>query len=195
MFATAKSIELIGLAALNVILAIVLSTIFLTGPVMRATADRLTTSSVTDFVNQMTRVSTGGDIFVANKFLLDHIADNGMFTSSIAYDLPNITSAERHLSLDKKDYINNVLAQLKLAKPEEAKTRIESIEIAADRHHASVITTSYQRGPMPIQMGEERQTLQVKASSYCEQAVTLANKKIVINTATCSTNVMPARSE
>ena len=195
MFTTVKTFELIGLITVNVMLAAVMSATFLSHSIHAGASDRLTEPVLTDFVEQMTSVSTGAkagtDIFAANRFLQDHLAAGSMFKTSLTYDLPAMDEAERHIALDKKDYINNVLAQLKAGKADDAATRIETIDIAPDARHARVITTSYQRGPMPIQTGNGQQVVQVKAVSYCEQAVGLKNRSIVIDDATCTTSVEP----
>ena len=199
MLGTVKSLELVGLAAFNVFLAMILSISFLGGK--GASYTELTQSNITEFVNRMTQVSTGAedaggvgaDILTANQFLQAHIGDNGTFKTTVAYEIPDMNADTKQINLTKKDYIKNVLTGLKAAKPDEAATHIENIEITPDARHAKIVTTSYQRGPMPIETDGGRQVLQVKGISYCEQNLDLVNKNIVVTDATCSTSVRPAQ--
>ena len=193
MLLTGKSLELMGFATINGILAMVLPVTFLSGG-HKTDIQRLTRANITDFVNQVTMVSSGTgkdtDLLQVAEFLGKHISDDSHFTSTMQYDLPNIPMDEKTVNLGKKEYISHVLESLKTAPDRETKTRIEDIEIAHNTTEARVITTSYEKGLVSIDNGEEKPVpVAVTGISYCEQKIVLKNKTISMAGATFSTSV------
>ena len=104
-----KSFELLGLAAFNVFIAIILSAMFLTKD--GASVRSLTETNIEQFVTEVAAVSGGKrddmDSYSITKFFMDHIAENGLFTSEIEYAMPDMPASTRTLALDKLNFIRH----------------------------------------------------------------------------------------
>lgn len=193
MFLTGKSLELMGFATVNGFLAMVLSMTFLSGG-HKTDIQRLTRANITEFVNQVTTVSSGTgketDLLKVADFLTKHISDDSHFTSTMQYNLPNVPMDEKIVDFSKREYISHILEELKSMPDRQAKTRIEDIDIKHNAVEARVITTSYEQGVVPMDNGEEKTVpMAITGISYCEQKIVLKNKTITMAGATCSTSV------
>ena len=193
-----KSIELLGLAAFNIFIAIVLST-----PVLSksdAAVSSLTESNVERFINEMAQVSGGlredMDAYSITGYFMNHIADGGVFKTRIAYDLPDMPTNEREHEMDKLNFISHVLQDTKSMERHETAVKIEHIKIVENGRRAQVMTTNYERGVMPIADGYgEPRMVPVTGTSYCEQDVVLSGKNIIqVAGVNCSTNIDFAES-
>lgn len=187
-----KSFELLGLAAFNIFIAIILSTTFLTGS---RGIDTLTEDNVESFITEVAEVSGGQrenmDSYSVTHYFMNHIAENGQFTSKIEYAMPDMPASTRTLQMDKMNFISHILEGRKAMTRHETAVEIEYIQIADNGKRAKVMTTNYERGIMPIDdgMGEARM-VPVTGTSYCEQEVILSGKNIIqMATANCSTNI------
>lgn len=190
-----NTIQLMGLAALNVFVAIILSVAFLSGGGAGAriqNIDRLTEETVTGFITDLAAITTGkrGDMnaYAVTAFLMDHIDDDGLFKTRIDY---GGKGSRQDLEMDKKSYISNVLNELKNSNGRETLVRIENVRINEGGRSAVAVTSNYERGMMPVQdeMGETVM-MPVDGASYCEQIITLADKNMLqVSSATCMTNI------
>ncbi len=188
-----KSVELLGLAAFNIFIAIILSATFLTNS--SAAVNALTESNVSTFITEVAAVSGGQrhdmDSYSITSYFMSHISENGLFTSTIEYSLPDMDSSSRTLEMDKMNFISHVLQGMKAMEKHEAAVKIEYIKIADNGKSASVMTTNYERGVMPVEdgMGDARM-VPVTGTSYCEQELVLSAKNVIqMATANCSTNI------
>lgn len=189
-----KSFELLGLATVNIFIAIFLSTTFLSDDNMTGIS-RLNESNVTAFVNEVAQISGGQreemDAYGITSFLMKHIKENGRFRSHIDYEIPDFPETSRDLEMDRNTYISHILQVMEDFEKHEAAIRIENVEIEKDGRSALVITTNYERGVIPVQgvMGDT-QMLPVTGMSFCEQELVLSeNKAIQMANATCDTNI------
>lgn len=187
-----KSFELLGLAAFNIFIAIILSTTILSGS---GKVKTLTEANVENFITEVSEVSGGlrqdMDSYSVTHFFMNHIAEDGKFTSQIEYIMPDMPSSTRTLEMDKLNFISYVLEGMKVMTRHESAVEIEYIKIADNGKRAKVMTTNYERGVMPIDdgMGEARM-VPVTGTSYCEQDVILSGKNIIqMEAASCSTNI------
>ncbi len=191
-----KSVELLGLAALNIIVAMVLSVTFLAKTDAAAVSvSALTKDNVQQFITETVAVSGGQredmDDYGITTYFMSHIADHGQFISTIEYDMPDMPSSARTLEMDKMNFISHVLQGKEAMNRHETAVQIEYIEIAANGKSAMVTSTNYERGVMPVQdaMGEARM-IPVTGTSYCEQEIVLSQKNIIqMAKADCSTNI------
>lgn len=186
-----KSIELLGLAAFNIFIALILSATFLKG---NAGVPALTETNVTQFITEVSHVAGGQradmDQFSITEYFMAHIADHGMFTSTIEFSLPDETSSSRRLEMDKNNYISHTLEGMKTMSKRETAVTIEYIKIAENGKSATVTTTNYERGVMPVEDGfGEAQMLPVTGTSYCEQELVLTENVIQMAAANCSTSI------
>ncbi len=188
-----KSFELLGLAAFNIFIALILSMTFLTKGNTKVSA--LTETNVTHFITEAADVAGGKrqemDQFSITEYFLAHIADHGLFTSTIEFTIPEMEASSRTLEMDKNNYISHVLEGSKAMTKRETEVKIEYIKIAEGGKSAKVNTTNYERGVMPVEdgMGEARM-MPVTGTSYCEQELVLSDKHIIqMAGASCSTNI------
>ncbi len=192
MLATGKSFELIGMAAFNMFLAAILSVTFL-GKSESTGLNRLTDESISQFIHEAADITSGDregvDPMGITEYLMQHIDDEGVFKSTIQIDMPQVRQKEQKLELNKKDYIGHVIEGLKSMKDHEETTRIESIEIANGATKARVVTSSAERGAVPVDGEDGPATMQVRGITYCEQELVLKEKIIKMAGAVCSTNI------
>jgi len=193
-----KSLELLGLAAFNIFIALILSATFLSKDNGKVNA--LTETNVTHFITEVAEVAGGKrqdmDQLSIMKYFMDHIADKGMFTSKIEFSLPDMSSNERTLEMDKNNFISHTIEGMKTMTQRETEVKIDYIKIAENGKSAKVNTTNYERGVMPVadEMGEA-QMMPVTGTSYCEQELVLSEKNIIqMAGASCSTNINFAES-
>ena len=192
-----KSVELLGLAAFNIFIAIILSATFLTGAGSSVSA--LTETNVESFITEVAEVSGGKredmDSYSITHFFMDHIAEDGVFKSEIAYAMPDMPSSTRTLEMDKLNFISHILEGMKSMTKHETAVKIEYIRITDNGKSAIVTTTNYERGVMPIADSfGDAQMVPVTGTSYCEQQVILNGKTIQMAGADCSTNIDFANS-
>lgn len=188
-----KSLELLGLAAFNVFIALILSATFLakSGPSVSA----LTEDNIRAFVTEAAAVSGGQrqdmDSYGVTDYFMGHIADDGLFTSTIAYDMPDMPASERTMEMDKMKFISNVLQGIQSMTRHETAVDIEYIKITDNGKSAHVVTTNYERGVMPMDDGMgESNMVPVTGTSYCEQTLVLSGKNVIqMAGAKCNTNI------
>ena len=188
-----KSMELMGLAALNVLVALVLSVTFLSHA--GGKMDVLTEPSVTDFINEMSEISSGKrkdmDQFSVTSYFMDHIAQNGSFKTTLRYSIPEMPDDERQMEMDKMNFISHTLQGLQTMADRETLVKVEFVQIESGGKSAAVTTTNYERGMMPIDDGSGTVNMMpVQGTSYCEQKVIMNEKRIIqIASASCTTDI------
>ncbi len=188
-----KSLELLGMAAFNVMLVVILFTAFIkdADPAMQIT--QLTEGNVTAFVEQVSSMASAKqentDAFDITKFFVEHINDDGQFSTTLKYRIGD-DEKEEEMALNKKDFIAHILQDQTVMSHHESRVDIDYIKITDDARRARVISTTRERGLMPIidDFGDEN-TVPVIGTSYCEQTLVLSQEKKVIQMkdASCTT--------
>ena len=188
-----KSFELLGLAAFNVFLALILSITFLGGD--KVSLDYLTKDHVEKFISEVNDITTGTrqdmDNYSVTSYFMKHIADDSKFVNNIKYEIPRVGTQERTMEMSKLDFISHILQGMQNGGDDrETSIAIEHIEIAEHGKAAKVITTNMESGMMPFDDGSgSAQMLPVTGVSFCEQTVVLSDKNIQMETANCTTDV------
>jgi len=190
-----KSFELLGLAAFNVFLALILAVTFLGGDKERV-PERLTEAHVAKFINEVNDISRGNrrdmDNFSITSYFMQHIADNGKFVNIVQYNLPRIETQEQVLEMGKLDFISHILKGMN-AEREETIVNIEHIEIIDNGRSAHIITTNFEKGVLPFDDGSGRpHMMPVSGQSFCEQKIAINGRRIQITGANCTTAVQLA---
>lgn len=196
-----KSIELLGLAAFNVFLAMILSVTFLSGA-EEAGVNKLTEERVKNFIHEVSAISNGErndmDSFAITEFFMKHIADDSLFRSTVRFDTSGNSSGSsgaRELEIDKMSYISQTLKGLHQMNRHETEVVIDFVEIQEDGQKAIVITTNYERGLMPVDDGfGDVKTVPVTGTSYCEQTLVLKTGNIQMAGAKCMTDLQFAEA-
>ena len=197
-----KSVELLGLAAFNIFLALILAATFLSGGGKEgksARLDSLTEDHVSGFIKEVNEITSGArtdmDSFKVSKYFMDHIAETGKFINTVSYEMPQANGQEKTLEMGKMDFISHILQGMKQGEGEapaqgQSSVSIENIDIADNGKIAHIVTTSQERGVMPMDDGSGEATMvPIVGVSYCEQTVVLESKSIQMQNAKCTTTV------
>ena len=188
-----KSLELLGLASFNVLIALVLSVTFLSRG--GGKIDHLTEANVTSFVQEMSDISGGKrpemDPYSVTSYFMDHIAPEGKFKTTLRYSIPEMEDSEREMEMDKMNFISHTLQGLQTMADRETLVKVEYVHIDDSGKSAAVTTTNYERGLMPVDDGSgEVNMMPVQGTSYCEQKIILSDKRqIQVKNATCTTEL------
>ncbi len=189
-----KSFELLGMAAFNTFLGLILAVTFLSQAGKNAVTS-FTDQSVRAFVNEMTHMISKSnqefDDYALTDYFMNHIDDAGRFTTTVSYSLPNAEEEKKEtLDMDKIKYISQVIQARKAMNQRGLETVIEYVDVDDSGKKATVITTNTERGMMKMTQEDGTYTeVPVTGISYCEQALTFDGKRIKIASATCSTTV------
>jgi hypothetical protein len=188
------SFKLMGLATMNIFIALALSSTLLqktpTGDIQA-----LTEQNVGAFVTDVTGIAagkkTGMDQYAVTSYLMDHVTDSGIFKSIVRYNFPDMPDNERQMAMDKKSFISSVLEDMRKTDSHAATFKIEYIKVNDSGRTATAITTNYEHSTMPVSDAEGGQNMMpVYATTYCEQTVLLNNNRIMqLAAANCTTDV------
>lgn len=178
-----KSFELMGLAAFNIMLAVILSATFF-GEAGTGQAGKLTKDNITVFIEEVSSISTGSrgamDDYDITTFFMRHIAKDSTFKSEIRYQAPDMETSSREVKMGRNGYISNVIQGLHKNENQETKVVIEHITIGQDKKKANVRFTSFERGVLPYDDGfGEVRMVPVNGISYCEQDIIVNENKII----------------
>lgn len=190
-----KSLELLGLAAFNVFLALILSVTFLSNASPEK-INTLTEASVEDFIHEVSKISNGEradmDPYSITAFFMNHISEDGQFISKMRYSIPDMPTDERTLEMDKMNFISHTLQSMNTMNRHETLVKVEYIKIEDEGRTATVMTTNYERGMLPVDDGfGEASLMPVQGTSYCEQKLVLNNKRVMqMAGANCTTDIV-----
>ena len=188
-----KSLELLGLASFNVMIALVLSVAFLSHA--GGKMDRLTEASVTAFITEVSEISAGKrkdmDPYSITSYFMTHITQDGSFKTTLRYSIPEMPDDERQMEMDKMNFISHTLQGLQTMADRETMVKVEFVQIEDGGKSAAITTTNYERGMMPVDDGSGTVNMMpVQGTSYCEQKVILNDKRLIqMAGATCTTDI------
>lgn len=188
-----KSLELLGLASFNVLIALMLSAAFFShgGGKM----NRLTEGAVKDFIVEVSDISAGKredlDSYKITSYFMEHIAPDSRFKTTMRYSIPDMPADERDMELDRASFISQTLQGLKAMDGRETAVRVEFVQIGEGGKSAVATTTNMERGMMPVDDGSGTVNMMpVQGTSYCEQKIILSEKHVVqMAGATCTTDL------
>lgn len=188
-----RSFELLGLAAFNIFIAMILAVTFISSNAAE-THKTLTEANVREFIMEVANISSGQrrdlDAYAITSYFMNHIADGSRFRTVMQYEIPDMPRSERELEMDKMNFISHLLQGTQLVSRYETRVDIDYVRIAADGKRATAMTTSYERGLMPVDDGSgTEQMMPVMGASYCEQAIVLADQSIKMAGAQCTTSI------
>jgi hypothetical protein len=192
-----NSLKLMGLASMNIFIALALSAAYLSHGGGRV--QMLTEDNVTAFIRDVSDITAGRrtamDAYAVTAYFMQHVADDGAFKSNIRSSIPGM--AERDVTMDKKAFISDVLQDMRQRGQHDATIKIEDIRITDNGRTATAITTSDESGAVQVTSPDSNDTsmVPVKAVSYCEQTISLADNHVIqMKEATCTTDVALAES-
>ena len=187
-----KSLELLGMAAFNVVLAMILFSAFIKDAAPPLSVSQLTEANVTSFIEDVSAISGGMkedmDSFAITTFLMDHISDDSRFSTILKYRIDD-GEDEEQMDMGKMDFISYVLKGQETMDRHESRVDIDYIKITGGGRSAHVVTTTRERGMIMAfnDFGDES-TVPVVGTSYCEQELVLSDKKMIqMKEADCTT--------
>jgi len=189
-----KSFELLGLATFNIILAMILSTTFLSGSNLPK-LEKLTEDNVSIFLDEVASIASGSkkdmDSYAITSYFMGHISDDSLFKTTMQYSIDGMEDSSRELEMGKMSYISHVLQSAKMVNNYETLTKIDYVKVYNNGKRASAITTNYERGMMPMDDGSGTQTMvPIIGTSYCEQEIILSEDNIIqMAGAVCTTDL------
>lgn len=193
-----KSFEMLGLAAFNVFLAMVMAVNIMSGGDENSTSEkleRLDKHHVEAFVEKVSAMlnNTGEQEWSAYniaQYLNRHISADSQFHSVLSYRSSDLPVNDTQLTLSKNEYIAHAIQGRDSMARHETKTIIEFVEILDDGKRARAVITNYERGIMNQGQGTGTGGLPVSGMSYCEQDFVLSeNNLIQMDGASCSTEM------
>jgi hypothetical protein len=186
-------LKLLGLAGVNCVLALILTSSFLTHV---STVPKLTEDHITTFIREMNDISSGAradmDRFNVTSYFMKHVDDDSEYVDTVKFDLPQlqVPPQERTLKMSKLDYISHVLQEMDSAGVRRTQVDIENIEIADNGREATVVTVNRGSGMLPLQDNSGGSTMvPVIGTSFCEQTLALRREDIVVQKTNCSTDL------
>jgi hypothetical protein len=188
-----KSLELLGLAAFNVFVALILSATFISHGSARLVS--LSEDSIKAFLQESSEIAGGlrkdMDSYSITQYFMDHIAPDGQFRTTMRYNIPDMPEEERVMEMDKMNFIAQTLQGMHAMADRETLVKVEYVKIDATGRNAEVVTTNYERGLMPVaDVSGEANMMPVQGVSYCEQTLVLSDqRKIQMANAKCTTDL------
>ena len=156
---------------------------------------KLTEEIITTFIEKTTKITSGQSYTMSTDEVVDylnvHLEKQARFKSTIKYNIPGYPPQENSISLKKKDFIDSIKAKSETLAYYESSIKIENIKISRDKRKATVQTTGYETGVMPMPMeGGGTQDVNVEGESRCTQILVLSKKNILqMYNANCTTNI------
>lgn len=150
-----------------------------------ARADSMTEDSIRAFLDETTRLThadNGMNDEEITAYLEKHIGDTGRFNSQILYDIPGYPPQTRQVSLDKKDFIKNVVEGRKTMQGYTSSVTLKKADITGS--NAAIETTTRESGIAPV---DGQGTAPFEGISTCNQTLQQNGGAIVITSAACET--------
>ncbi|MCB1530988.1 MAG: hypothetical protein H6853_04470 [Rhodospirillales bacterium] len=150
----------------------------------------LTEDSIQAFVDDsaaLTDPDNGMSDEDIRSFLDTHLKADGAYKSVITYEIPGYPPQARQVSLNKEDFIQNVIEGRNALEDYAADVRINSTEIEKDGQQANIRTRTTETGRMPFQDGA---MVPFEGTSICTQGLSLNPQgQVVLSTADCRTTI------
>jgi hypothetical protein len=194
-----SSVKLMGLATLNILLALALAAAYL-GQMSGTRLQAMTEEDVRIFSYDISKVTAGKrvgfDSSAVTKYFMSHIADDGVFNSILKSDIPGIKP--RNASLDKKAYISDLLQDMRNKGVHDISMKVEDIKISNNGRLATAQIT--RRESASIQMAakkdEEADVIPIVEMSRCKQTFSLSNNHLIqLQEADCATSIERIKSD
>lgn len=172
--------RMLGLAGLNIAVAVILSITYLTSYAGRAQI--LTKETVASFIREAYGVAEGQhfnmDHEAVMNYFMSHMTEKSTFRDTVSSEIPGVDPQTQNL--DKKDYIAKVLRELKAKGRHKSSISVDSVQITPNGRMATAMTSSVEKVTIAVKNPDgSTRTLPVTATSYCEKTVGLGNNHIM----------------
>ncbi len=145
----------------------------------------LTPAKVKKLVDNMTeKTKPGGSLNDqgVKDYLNEHLASDGVFTSTVTFRIPGYEDQVQMISVDKAKFIENVIAGRQQIKDYESKVKVREPEVTKDKKSATLKLETREEGLMPMQDGK---WVPFKGQSDCFQEIRINGNKPQIYSAAC----------
>lgn len=156
------------------------------------TYSKLNESNIKNFINLTSKITSGSDSGMTQEevalYLDTHLDKKARFKSTMQYNIPGHPPQETSMSLDKKEFIKSIEDGAKSVTDHKYEININNIDISKDGKKATVQTSGFETGIMPIVAEGVEQNVPVEGSSDCNQVISLSKKGVIqMQSAQCIT--------
>ncbi len=188
-----QSLKLIGLASLNIFVALALSAAYLmqfSGPRLQA----MTEEDVNVFFHDVASVTTGKrlgfDRRAVTTYFMERVAEDGVFKSAVRSSIPGVTP--RDIVMDKKAFIRDLLKDMNEKGVHDSKLQVEKIKVSDNGRTATATTINTESASIQLApaAGRESSIMPVVAVSRCQQTLSLGDSHVILlKSASCTTDI------
>lgn len=154
---------------------------------------KLTRSAVADFIKETTDITKNHasdmDMSATIEYLDTHLHKNARFKTIMTYNIPGFPAQDTAISLSKEEFIEQIEKGEKALEDYENQIDIQDIQISSKGTNATVMTTGFETGMMPVQQDGETEYIPVEGSSECSQIIILNKGVIQMYNANCNTTI------
>lgn len=150
-----------------------------------AFADALTEEKIQAFLDKTTSLSQPDNGMSDQQivdYLDDHIDRKGTFSSTLMYDIPGYPSQMRNLTLNKADFIKNIIEGRKTMENYQSTVTLKSAAIRGNK--ATIKTETVESGVAPM---NETDRAAFEGRSSCNQTLYENGGEIILSSAACET--------
>lgn len=151
--------------------------------------DKLTEDNIKAFLKESTDLThpnsplSEADV---TAYLGKHLNDDGAYVSSVLYEIPGQPATPKNFTLNKQQFIDNVLMGRKQMKNYDSDVKLYAHDITDDGQSASIETISNEHGDMPINPEE---TMPFEGTTVCKQNLSMTDGIIKLDRADCEARI------
>jgi len=155
---------------------------------------QLTDSNIRDFVYDMTDMANNAHSSSGSEgqgdFFAMHLHPNAFFKSSIIYAIPGFPQQENEITLNKEQYIENLVNSGQMMRDFSAEVSIQNIRISKDKTRATIETTTNEHATMLIPAAGMTEYVPMNGTSKCSEILMLSDNDVIqIYSANCTTKM------
>lgn len=150
---------------------------------------KLTESNIKHFLEESTRITNQKKLSddKIRSFFNRHLGQGSAYTSVITYEIPGYPPQPRTLTLDKNQFIENIVTGQSMMTDYSSSTELQHHTIDKTGQTATIETMGYERGKMPFQGS---QLVPFKGRNHCTQNLKISDEQAIqIVSASCETTI------
>lgn len=177
----------------SIVLSALLITLTLSSGISHAQTI-LTEDTIHEFIAKTTHITSGQDIDSTESdikaYLERHLDPKSRFRSTIVFKIPGFDSQKQSMALNKKDFIDFTLKGSQSIGHYEKTVEVKKVRISKDGQRASIETSGFENGVMPVPTENGSQDVPVEGSSTCKQILKLSERGVIqMFNANCKTEI------
>lgn len=154
----------------------------------------LTDDNISRFILESSKMMNGQTLEYSTseiqEYLEKHLHEDARFKSTMNYNIPGYPSQGTSMSMKKEDFIKQIGEGSQAINEYENEISIDDIRISRDKTKATVRTTGFETGYMPVPDGAgNTRHMPIEGSSSCNQVLMLEDGVIQMYSAQCATSI------